>query len=104
MDTPRATSAAYASALKILSRRILSAAKGGDEKCPVCLEELRSVRCVTLVPCAHMMCSLCEAMVSECPLCRTEVKKVVTIGDIGHAHKQRFRTFWGPSQSARDFG
>lgn len=93
MDTHRDTTAAYAGALRVLSRRLLSAVPG--ETCPVCLEELTRVRCVTLVPCAHMMCSLCEAMVSDCPLCRTGVRKVVVVGNIDEARTHRFRTFWG---------
>lgn len=62
-------------------------------ECPVCLNRLQSVDVQTLVPCGHLLCTVCSSRCAACPLCRKGIDKVVAVPR-GQRRIQRFRT-WG---------
>ena len=90
---------ALADAVRSLSRRVL-ASEGADAQCPVCFHDLRRVRGAALVPCGHILCTLCRARVDSCPLCRRRVERAVALGCVGGS-PTRFRTFWDSSLGTR---
>lgn len=44
-----------------------------DLKCPVCLE----YKVNTLLTCTHVLCNECEKKLTECPICRQDIKKQI---------------------------
>lgn len=47
-----------------------------ENACPVCLDKLKRN---ALVPCGHMFCDGCAAVVHSCPLCRHDVAQTVRV-------------------------
>lgn len=84
---------ALVEAVRSMSRRALAAADADDAACCVCFCNMREVRSAALVPCGHVLCSLCQSRVDACPLCRRRVERVVALGCVAGS-PARFRTFW----------
>ena len=83
----------YVSAVQALALRHITTTSA---ECPVCYEPLGETRCRVVIPCGHLLCSLCCCrLCDDCFVCRQPVTKLVHV-PLGGRQVQAFRTWQSP--------